>query len=203
VSEPASLWSPTARVLLRPATTYRRLLASDPGRRPLLRGLALLLFVIGCAVSAFASGRFTVRLIADGAVSFAFVPAFELGALAVVFRMSARPPVPLARSASLFLVGNAPWLFWLTALGALGWLVPPSAIGPWVVPIETASVVPAAWSAVIDFHFFREVFGRPARHAVRDVVVHRAVGWACALAYFFGIAVRAEILPELLRWAGR
>jgi hypothetical protein len=37
-------------------------------------------FVLGCGVSAVASGRFSV-LIVDGAVSFAFLPAIELLAL--------------------------------------------------------------------------------------------------------------------------
>jgi hypothetical protein len=39
------------------------------GRRPLL-----LAFLLGCSVSMLASGRFTLRLIVDGTLSFAFVP---------------------------------------------------------------------------------------------------------------------------------
>jgi hypothetical protein len=50
-------------------------------RRPLL-----LAFTLGCAVSLLASGRLSARLIVDGAVSFAFVPVFEVLAFAALYR---------------------------------------------------------------------------------------------------------------------
>ena len=52
------------------------------GRRPLL-----LAFRLGCGVSIVASGRFTLRLIVDGTVSFAFVPLCELIAFVIVHRL--------------------------------------------------------------------------------------------------------------------
>ena len=42
--------------------------------KDLLRRPLLLLFVLGCGVSMEVSGRFSLRLIADGMISFAFVP---------------------------------------------------------------------------------------------------------------------------------
>ena len=54
-------------------------------RRPLLLALSL-----GFGISLIVSGRFTVRLIADGALSFAFVPLAELAGFALVYRFGPR-----------------------------------------------------------------------------------------------------------------
>ena len=61
-------------------------------RRPLL-----LLLVLGCGVSMEVSGRFSLRLIVDGMVSFAFVPIAEVGSLALVWRLNGRL-LPFARA---------------------------------------------------------------------------------------------------------
>ena len=65
----------------------------------LLRKPLLLLFVLGCGVSAMASGRFSMRLIVDGAVSFAFLPALELLALAIVNATGRRRARPFSETA--------------------------------------------------------------------------------------------------------
>ena len=44
-------------------------------------------FMLGFGVSLHASGRFTLRLIVDGTLSFAFVPLSQLIAFAVVHRI--------------------------------------------------------------------------------------------------------------------
>ena len=51
----------------------------------LLRRPLLLALILGCAVSVLASGRFTLRLIVDGALSMAFVPACQVLGLAAVY----------------------------------------------------------------------------------------------------------------------
>jgi len=170
---------------------------ASPLRRPLL-----LAFVFGCAVSALASGRFSARLIADGAVSFAFVPAIELVAFALVYGTGTRQRLPFARVVDLFFTGNTPWLLWLAGLATVGCLVSPRHIGSWILPIGLSMLVPIAWSASIDFHFFREVTNRPAREAIRDLVLHRTLAWTSGAAYFFGIVIWSETLPAIVRWAG-
>src|SRR5262249_60631416 len=61
----------------------------------LLRRPLLLALFIGSGVSLMSSGRLTPRLVVDGAVSFAFVPVFELAAFALVHRRgSPRVPSP-------------------------------------------------------------------------------------------------------------
>jgi hypothetical protein len=65
--------SAEARVLHSPAATLRGLANYQRGGWwVLMRRLPLLAFVFGCTVSLLASGRLTLRLIADGAVSFYF-----------------------------------------------------------------------------------------------------------------------------------
>src|SRR5437867_1910507 len=103
-------WSAEARVLIAPARAYRELLQSlDLGRASalLLRRPLLLLLFLGATISALASGRFSVRLIVDGALSFAFVPAIEMAALAIVAGRRARArALPFANASDLFFAGN-------------------------------------------------------------------------------------------------
>jgi len=196
-------WSAEARVLFRPASAYGELSPKAASTTVLLvRKPLLLAFVLGCAVAALASGRLSVRLIVDGAMSFAFVPAIELAAFATVYWTGRRRRIPFARALDLFFAGNAPWLLWIVVVLALGSVVPPRQISPWILPVLVASLIPIVWSAYIDFHFFREVMGRPARGAVRDLVIHRALGWVAATVYFLGIAIWSETLPELGAWMG-
>jgi hypothetical protein len=79
-------------------------------RRPLLLAL-----VLGFAISLIVSGRFTVRLIADGALSFAFVPLAELAGLALVYYLGRRV-LPFAQAVDRFFSGNTAWLWWLLAI---------------------------------------------------------------------------------------
>ena len=113
-----SNWSAELQVLLDPVAAFREL-SNEPaaGLWVLLRRPLRLLFVCGCVVSLSASGRLSARLIADGAVSFAFLPVFSLLALAAVYRRSPRR-VSFAHAADLFFAANAPWLLWLVAFAA-------------------------------------------------------------------------------------
>jgi len=65
------------------------------------------------------------------------------------------------------------------------------------VVLAVSAIAPAIWSAVIDFHFFREVTDATPRAAVRGVVVQRLVAWSLAAVYFFGIALGPEIAGRL------
>ena len=168
----------------------------------LLRKPLLLLLVLGCGVSAAASGRFSARLIADGAVSFAFLPAIEILALAAVNATSRRRSRPFSHTADQFCAGNWPWLLWLTGVLVVCLLVPPRAIGPWMQVFALSAVLPFSSSLVIDFRFFRDASDRSPRGALTDVVLNRAVGWTLGVGYFFGIAIWSEQGPEFLHWMG-
>lgn len=161
-------------------------------RRPLL----FLLF-IGCLVSLLASGRITVRLIVDGAISFAFVPAFCLAGLAVVWRLGPRAALPFARVVDAFFAGFTPWLLWMIVAGAVFGIVPPRAFSPWFYPVLIAGAVPLVWSLGIDWRFFRETLGRSPRQALRDLAIHRGIEWIGGVAYFLGMALWSDQLPAL------
>lgn len=110
--------------------------------RPLsaTRQLLLLLLVLGSVVSLLASGRLSVRLIVDGAASFAFIPALEILALYVVTRRW-RERESFRAVLRSFLAGNAPWLYWLVAIGALFSAVPPRTIGFVLIDSVAASAI--------------------------------------------------------------
>ncbi len=167
-------------------------------RRPLL-----LLFVFGCAVSAGASGRFNVRLMVDGALSFLFIPVIELAAFACVYAMAARRELPFADAVNRFFAGNTPWLLWLVAIAAAGCFVPPQHMGRAFRLLEYAAVVPILWSMVIDFRFFRDTTAHSPRHAIRDVIRMRAIAWPIGIAYFFGIAIWSDGAFILSQWVRR
>ncbi len=157
-------------------------------------------FFLGCAVSMIASGRLSARLIIDGAISFAFVPFLQALALAVVLRTGRRSPASWRFAMPRFARGNRPWLLWLVAVMLVAALVPPREIGPWIRAALISTIVPIAWSAILDFHFFREAGPRSARGAIRDVVIHRAVAWTGTGLYFLGIAAWAHAVPIIDGW---
>jgi hypothetical protein len=166
----------------------------------LLRRPLLLLFVLGCGLSLQTSGRLTLRLILDGAVSFAFVPFFEMLSFAIVYRRGPRV-LPFAGAADRFLASNAPWQLWIVAVSVLRcFQTPRQATSPaiWLLwTLELSLLVPAAWSARMDFHFFRQVLPRSAASPARDLILQRAIGWTGSLLYFFGIAAWPEIIGRI------
>jgi hypothetical protein len=163
-------------------------------RRPLT-----FLFVCGCVVSMWASGRLSVRLIADGMVSFAFLPLFQLLAFATVFRRAPRR-LRFADAADRFFAGNTPWLWWLVAFAALRCLLTPLQAGAppqLLVDFVKATLVGVlAWSAYVDYRFFREVLLAP--DSARDVILQRAIAWTSGAVYFFGIAVWPVIVGRIV-----
>jgi hypothetical protein len=167
-----------------------------------LRRFLLHVFVLGCVVSAAVSGRFSVRLILDGAISFAFVPAFVLGAFAIVYRMRTLREVPFGDAAGAFLAGTMPWLWWMAAVAAALATIAPRKLGPWIVPLELSAILPLVWSIRLDLHFFRDRLGRPARRAAWDVALQRAIAWTGIVTYFLGIAIWSYVAPVLVRWIG-
>jgi hypothetical protein len=151
----------------------------------LLRRPLLLAFVLGCGVSMLASGRFTLRLIVDGTLSFAFVPLCELVAYAVVHKLQ-RGAGPFEQAADRYFAGNSPWLWWLVALMAAAAILPVRATDVLSIALITW-VIPIALSVRFDWRFFRRA-GRTRALAVADIVLQRAIAWTLATAYFFGIA---------------
>jgi hypothetical protein len=176
----------------------RFIMASYPAVpvRTLLRRPLLLLLVAGCFVSIEASGRFSVRLIVDGAVSFAFLPLFEIASLAVVVRDRR---VSFSEAVDRFFGSDTAWLMWAVAMMAIRSVESPQlATAPprllfWT---KVASMLPVAlWTARLDLQLFQSTVA-PAR-PLRALVVQRLVAWTGALTYFFGIAAWATLVSLL------
>jgi hypothetical protein len=194
----AAVLSAEARILRHPAAAFRQL-AEEQGsgrwllwRRPLLFAL-----MFGCALSIQTSSKLTARLILDGAISFAFVPVFEMASLAVAYRRGARA-VSFARAVDLFCAANAPWLVWMLAFSALRLMLTPiraSAPPIWLLWSVELSLLPiAAWSAYIDLQFFRLILQCTEREARRGLIVQRAIGWTCSILYFLGVAIWPDLV---------
>jgi hypothetical protein len=151
-------------------------------RRPVL-----LAFVLGCGVSLLASGRFTLRLVVDGTLSFAFVPLCELVASAIVYRLQ-RGTRPFAQAVDRYFAGNTAWLWWLVALMAVTALLPARRLGSILAPLLFTSPLPIARSVRFDWRLFRGD-GRTRRQATVDIFLQRAIAWSLATAYFLGVAI--------------
>jgi len=157
----------------------------------------MLCLVLGCTLSLLIAGRLTLRLVADGAVSFAFIPVVELAAFAVVFHSGRSPGIAFRQAADRFFAGNSPWLLWLVGLATLSVVLPPQTFVRWLDPVLRSALLPAGWSMVIDFHFSRVVLRRTAARAIGDLFLLRAIAWPVAVAYYGGIGLWTQVLPSL------
>ena len=167
-------------------------------------------------MSLLTSGRFTLRLIVDGTLSFAFVPLCELVAYAIVYRLQrgtrqiTGPATAghYAQAVDRYFAGNTPWLWWLVALMAVTALLPARRLGSILAPILFTSPIPIALSVRFDWRLFRGG-GRTRRQATIDILLQRAIAWSLATAYFLGVAITTrdffytfvEAGQEISSWA--
>lgn len=165
----------------------------------MIRRQLLLLFVIACAVSLAAEGRVVPWAVLDGAVSFAFIPVFQLLAFFLVWRVRIGRARAGAADVDAFLDGNAPWLWWWCAVAAMVACAPPRAIGFGTLA-EVLAVIPFTLSARGDIRWLRRDHGRTMREAATDVAILRIVTWGACLVWFFGIAVWYTEVPKVVAW---
>jgi hypothetical protein len=167
--------------------------------RLLLRRPLELLFLIGCVVSVWTSGHLSVRLIADGMVSFAFVPVFQMLSFAVVYRRIRG--VPFAPAADRFFATDWRWRTWLVGIAALRLVLTPMQAGapPELLfrAVQASVLGVIAWSARADYEFFLDRVSRP-RESLRALALQRAISWTCSLVYFYGIAVWPVIVDRFV-----
>jgi hypothetical protein len=192
-------WSPEARVLARPAETFRALAdEADGSTWTMIRRPLLLVFFCGCVVSLQASGRLSLRLITDGVISFAFIPIFEFLSFAIVYGRAPRR-LPFAQAVDAFFVANAPWLLWMLIFIAIRSVqTPEQAIGwptGWMWTVVWSLVPFAAWTVYIDVQFFRAI-SAPSSVAA-DVTIQRLISWFCIIGYFVG----HELWEYFAEWA--
>lgn len=172
------VWSPDARVMVRPAQTYSCLASTADPARPwtMWRRPLAVAGLLGCLISIVASGVLTVRLIVPVALVWSYVPLVQMLALAVV-TWPRRRAVPFARAIDLFFRGYGPWaLFGIGLVASIAF--PPLTFGWGRVRVWLAVIaIVLVWSAWLDFWFFRAVYRVRSAVAIRDVVWVRLISW--------------------------
>jgi hypothetical protein len=113
-----------------------------------------------------------------------FVPVCQIASLAVVAR---RRKMPFAHLIDSYFKSHTAWLLWVMAFAAIWAFVPAPTVYGWMFLksfwFASAALV-FAWSAYVDFGFFRQVLGRPPGQAARELAIQRLLCWAVALAIF-------------------
>lgn len=158
------------------------------------------LFVCGCGISLAAEGRLVAWLVFDGAMSAAFIPAVQLAAVLLVWRMRIGATGPRTSDLLSFLDGNAPWLWWWCAMAIAIAFVPPRSIGPWILVIFGSLLVPIMSGVIADARWLRVSRGRTAPQIIVDIALLRLVGWGAGVVWFFGFAIWYGELPKLAWW---
>lgn len=154
------------------------------GARLLLRRPLLLALILGSTVSLMTSGRLTARLMVSGVVTWSFVPLLQMASLVIVI-FGSRRLRPLPEWVDLFFIGQGPWLCWLIAFGAFWSSAPPTSESVLRTRFWFGfAAAAAAWSAYLDYRFFRLVAQRSRGAAVRDLFLQRAIAWGLGIVYF-------------------
>jgi hypothetical protein len=196
------VWSLDARVMVSPSSTFRSI-ANDADRRVVdgrawtaCRRPLFVTLVLASIVSLLASGTLTLRLVASASIYWASIPIVETLALLVVVRRRVnRPSIPA--TIDLFFAGHAPWTLLLLAIASSLVFLPPDVgwtlLVRWWVWVMLAVI---AWSAYIDFCFFRSIVGASRATAVRDVIVLRLLTWTAIVAIFAAPSMTSAGLVE-------
>jgi hypothetical protein len=140
--------------------------------------------VIGCGVSLLTAGALHAWFALSASVYWAFVPLAETLALAaVVWGRRRQRSWPTA--IDTYFAGHGPWTLYLILLTGTLASVPPE-VG-WRL-LTTACIaglfIALAWSACIDFWFFRYMFGASRGRAVCDVALVRVLTWTVVCTVF-------------------
>lgn len=161
-------------------------------RRHWLANPALSLLPLACAVCVAGSGRLTLRLLLPGLVYGSFLVLLQMMSLAVV-----RAGMPWRQAVALFFAGHTPWSVWVLASAALWGLFPAEAVIRYSDTWRLTALVPLAWSAWIDYRFFRKAAGRPPGDALLRLALQRAMCWIPGLLVFVAPAAWQELAGAL------
>ncbi|HET7217065.1 MAG TPA: hypothetical protein VFJ02_03420 [Vicinamibacterales bacterium] len=172
-------WSLDARVLAAPRHAFLAAAERAPHasrwtatRRPLFVAL-----VLGCVMSLLAASVVTARLAFPTALYWAFVPLVEaLAFIPLAHRWRARVPTSLL--VDTFFAGHAPWTLFLIVMALATSMLGPSQWWFFITRVWLyAAGVVIAWSAYIDYCFWRQYLGATRGQAIRRLVIHRAIVW--------------------------
>jgi hypothetical protein len=196
-----SYFSPDAWMLVRPAAAVRALAArpAAPGRWIAWRRPLFLAFLLGCTWSLTTTGSLTLRLVVPTALSWSFVPAIEVAALALVLR-GAGHWGRLPRLVDLFCMGRGALSMWLIGISIIFAAVPPAHVfRVFSLWLQVGGALVLLWSAYVDYCFFHEVLRCSPAQARQALLLHRLLSWIPILL----IISLPAIVPTLVSIAGR
>jgi len=189
---PQSL-SPEVLVALWPWTAWRHIAKAPESRHWLARPM-FALFVYGCAASLMASGRATLRIALPSMLYATFAPLLQMAALGLL----CRGRLPFRRAVELFFAGHLPVSLLMLAFGSTWAFAPAHMVyarfGIW----SYLAMGALAWSAHIDYWFFRRLCAKGPWEALGVVTAHRFLWSIPALAIFVGPAA----WQEAIKWVG-
>ena len=132
------------------------------------------------------SSTLVPRLLIDGAISFLFVPVFQLLVFALLYRRGRRPLL-FGEAADRFFATNMPWHVWIFGLGL--WCIAQSpregSLWSWnEILVAVVALVPViVWSWWLERDLLR----------TRESIAFRVIAWPAVLIYFIGIAAWADV----------
>ena len=191
---PLPMLSPELRAMLAPAATFRAAMQKSaapaswwiPFARP-----ALFAFIVGAVTSICSTGRVTWSLVLGGTICWSFATVLQAVVAYVVLSMTRRPPSGLANQIDWFFIGQGPWALWLLTVAAWSVVVPVTPQSP----ILASAVIPAAWTALIIFKFFRAAFQYGHKEALSRTCFHQGLIWAVIAAY---VTLMNQLWPRLV-----
>lgn len=135
------------------------------------------------------AGRLTLRLALPAALWWSFVPVLEILSLFAASRTARR--MPWLTTIDAYFKSHTPWLLWIVVFSAYWAFLPAEKAYVWFwwhnLWYASAGMV-VAWSAYLDFRFFRTVLKRSRGQAARELLVQRALAWSAGAVIFVGTA---------------
>lgn len=187
--------TPDVRLLWAPSKTYRQISGMPAGAAPrawlgAFARAAAPVVVIAVAAAVSATGRVTWALALSGVLCWSFIALLQtLVAAVAIGRAHSRVGWP--RAIELFFLGHAAWSLWLLLAAVIAILAPRVSFEAGLL----TAVIPAIWTAVVVFAFFRHVLGLTPRQSAARTVVYQALMYLAILTYI-GWAV--QVWPRIL-----
>ena len=177
------MWSTSTEVdiALRPTEAYQRLMSAtcaSPGRS-LLEHLAVVLAVVGTAVSTMAVQRVSPGLVATAALSWSFVLLIQLSLGALVITSASTRRVGMTRALDLWFATHLPYTLWMLVISVLMATSPYASVELVIV----TAIAPAAWTAVLLSAFCRVVLGTSRAGARWRATLHLLLIWTTTFGY--------------------
>jgi hypothetical protein len=170
-------------VVFSPVRAWPRAIKASGGHW--LSRYLLLMLVAGCSASLMTTGHVTLRIALPCMLYAAVAPMLQIASLAVVRRGA----LPLRRAAALFAISNVLWMATLLFVAALWAWGPATQLYHYIGWIRnTLAGLLVAWSAYVDYWFFRLALGRSPFAAARDLAVQRFLCWTVGMTLWVGPA---------------